>query len=741
GRELQSELSKRDAVITLQPEILPRSGAHLYTNDPELGQGQKLRESLWTKLSKRLPGLPGSGAALIRHSELLTHSRLDSQIRHQHPVYQRDSRCTEAISSDLMAKCVEITQGSYRPDELLPCTSIMSLTEELLADLEETAAAAADAIKEEPIDSEEFNNGDGADSAAAAAAADRAVGGLAASGPVHSVAKLSDSEQLARVLEQIEAFEAGPKRRPAKFKGPYATRFPELETLVPSPVEYLQTVQQLGNEPLERSKCPWAPSGLTWLLPPSWWSPTAAATWFLPPPAGHLYECAAVRFACRRTSVARPSRLIAAKCTLAASKAAHRPIDRRRRSAAGRRHRKMKERLGMTEMRKAANRINFGDVQDDLPGGPGVSRSAISAVRPAAESRPASGAAAQRHQLNQLHGGSAAHEATCQRHRVLGLPSLRCRAWRIVNPRASERSAEEEGANAKYFEKWADEADASRSRGLGGPDCQGLSAAFQQQLEAIVEAAETAHRWTGVRPWMSRESTGSSRLSTSVKCKQISIIGIGSFRIARVTTAGVAGFRSWTFDNEQPGGSVLTCKQARCTASPLSLKVVALTRQRRSGPGAWQPARWSPRTALCKGVHPMGSAVVHEGLSCRMRSAAAMPRWPVAAGGVQRDQPSTSPYWNFMPESTSRLHQPGLEKESEQAHGGKSARMSRLPCRAAAVHGGDQQVAGSRRSSAAQLRWPPGDEVQIVAKVAGVLQPAAWRVNLPTSACCHVADF
>ena len=41
------------------------------------------------------------------------------------------------------------------------------------------------------------------------------------------------------------------------------------------------------------------------------------------------------------------------------------PIDPQRKKRGGRRYRKMKERLGMTEMRRAANRMNFGDIGDD----------------------------------------------------------------------------------------------------------------------------------------------------------------------------------------------------------------------------------------------------------------------------------------------------------------------------------------------------------------------------------------
>uniref|UniRef100_A0A1I8JMZ4 U4/U6 small nuclear ribonucleoprotein Prp31 n=1 Tax=Macrostomum lignano TaxID=282301 RepID=A0A1I8JMZ4_9PLAT len=648
----------------------------------------------------------------ITAGELLTTAAWIRKFVTEHPAYQRDSRCTEAISSDLMAKCVEITQGSYRPDELLPCTSSKTsdtlpqvisdaelyldnrprrnavektiqttdswlLQRRVIRALSHVAHRRApgrfggdrgpppprDAIKEEPIDSEEFNNGDGTDSAAAAAAAAAQLAASAASGPVHSVAKLSDSEQLARVLEQIEAFEAGPKRQASEIQGPveadpeyqliveannlavkiddeihiihrycrdrYATRFPELETLVPSPVEYLQTVQQLGNEPLERSKCPGtlrpylAPATimvvsvtasttqgvrlsdqeLDWimeacdmankllvqrerilsyvesrmqLIAPNLSAVVGASvaakllgsagglSALIRMPScniqvlgstrkqlsgfssatqglhrGHLYECAAVR-SLPPDLRSKAVRLIAAKCTLAArvdnfhqaptteqgSPAEHgirievkpltAPIDPPSKKRGGRRHRKMKERLGMTEMRKAANRINFGDVQDDayqedLGFSLGnLGRSSSGRIRaPVADAKTkarVSKALAQklqrqeqqlqRHQLNQLHGG-----ASTMRRPVSGTVSsvafTPVQGLEIVNPRASERSAEEEGANAKYFgtkstffHVGTDLLGAAR-RAAGGPSTSGpaeIEGLGRRRLECVPQA-------------------------------------------------------------------------------------------------------------------------------------------------------------------------------------------------------------------------------------------------------------
>ncbi|PAA52351.1 hypothetical protein BOX15_Mlig022714g5 [Macrostomum lignano] len=137
---------QRDAVK--RQKFFFRSGAHLYDNDPELVKAE-LREFTLDEIVNGCQDFPGL-VPLIRQYLSMSHTDVDTMctlnqylnliqkrargellttaawIRKfvtEHPAYQRDSRCTEAISSDLMAKCVEITQGSYRPDELLPCTS------------------------------------------------------------------------------------------------------------------------------------------------------------------------------------------------------------------------------------------------------------------------------------------------------------------------------------------------------------------------------------------------------------------------------------------------------------------------------------------------------------------------------------------------------------------------------------------------------------------------------------------
>ncbi|KAE9415756.1 hypothetical protein Angca_004476, partial [Angiostrongylus cantonensis] len=42
------------------------------------------------------------------------------------------------------------------------------------------------------------------------------------------------------------------------------------------------------------------------------------------------------------------------------------PLDKASKKRGGRRVRKMKERMGMTDLRKSANRMNFGELQEDV---------------------------------------------------------------------------------------------------------------------------------------------------------------------------------------------------------------------------------------------------------------------------------------------------------------------------------------------------------------------------------------
>lgn len=150
----------------------------------------------------------------------------------------------------------------------------MSLADELLADLEE-GGEELDSIEEEGDN--EINDiiDDVEDTTEKIAGS-----------TVKSVAKLKDSKELAYILTSINEYSLKPKRK--AIAGPveadpeyklivdannmtveidneinvihqftkdlYSKRFPELESLVPTPLEYICTVKELGNNILERSK-------------------------------------------------------------------------------------------------------------------------------------------------------------------------------------------------------------------------------------------------------------------------------------------------------------------------------------------------------------------------------------------------------------------------------------------------------------------------------------------------------
>lgn len=145
----------------------------------------------------------------------------------------------------------------------------MSLADELLADLEEGGEDAEFDEEEAVHDIEDVDM-------------------LAEShgSSVRSVAKLKDSAELRGILENIDTFSSKPKRDAVAgpveadpeykvivdannmtveieneinvihqfIKDVYSKRFPELESLVPIALEYIGTVQTLGNDIMERTK-------------------------------------------------------------------------------------------------------------------------------------------------------------------------------------------------------------------------------------------------------------------------------------------------------------------------------------------------------------------------------------------------------------------------------------------------------------------------------------------------------
>ncbi|KAL5019217.1 hypothetical protein ScPMuIL_004939 [Solemya velum] len=135
------------------------------------------------------------------------------------------------------------------------------------------------------------------------------------------------------------------------------------------------------------------------------------------------------------------------------------PIDEARKKRGGRRARKMKERLGLTGMRKAANRMNFGEIeedayQDDLGFSLGaIGKSNSGGIRgPVVDSKTKARISKTLQQKiqkqNQTWGGS-----TTVKRSVSGTASsvafTPLQGLEIVNPQAAEKRVQE--ANQKYF--------------------------------------------------------------------------------------------------------------------------------------------------------------------------------------------------------------------------------------------------------------------------------------------------
>ena len=148
----------------------------------------------------------------------------------------------------------------------------MSLADELLADLEDGGEDAGE------FDEDEGYVHDVID--------DVEMGNETKGNSVTSVAKLRDSEDLKKIIASIAEYSSKPKRNAVAgpveadpeykvivdannmtveidneinvihqfIKDIYSKRFPELESLVPMPLEYICTVKTLGNDILERSK-------------------------------------------------------------------------------------------------------------------------------------------------------------------------------------------------------------------------------------------------------------------------------------------------------------------------------------------------------------------------------------------------------------------------------------------------------------------------------------------------------
>ncbi|KAL8587798.1 U4/U6 small nuclear ribonucleoprotein Prp31 [Nucella lapillus] len=139
------------------------------------------------------------------------------------------------------------------------------------------------------------------------------------------------------------------------------------------------------------------------------------------------------------------------------------PIDQARKKRGGRRARKMKERLGLTELRKQANRMNFGEIEEDAYqedlgfslGHMGKGKSGKVRGPPVDSKTKARISKTLQQKLskqNQTWGGS-----TTVKKQVAGTASsvafTPLQGLEIVNPQAAEKKAQE--ANQKYFSSTA----------------------------------------------------------------------------------------------------------------------------------------------------------------------------------------------------------------------------------------------------------------------------------------------
>lgn len=437
---------------------------------------------------------------------------------------------------------------------------------------------------------------------------------------VRNIAKLRDSEELTNVLKQVEKY--AKQKRKDKVLGPvemdpeyqlivqannltveidneinvihkftrdqYQKRFPELESLVPTPMEYVRTVKELGNNILENSKNStvlqeiltpatimvvsvtssttqgqlltdeemkivmeasrmavelndfkrqiheYVESRMTFIAPNLSIIVGASTAAKLMGTAGGLTNlsempaCNVMLLGSQKRTLSgfsstailphtgyiyysdivqksppdlrkKAARLVSAKCALASRvdsfhesqdgsvgdrlladvegkldklqepppvkqiKPLPAPIEQSKKKRGGRRARKMKERLGLSEMRKQANRMNFAEIeedayQDDLGFSLGtLGKSKTSRIRgPQIDSKTKARISKTLHQKiskqNQTWGGS-----TTVKKQVSGTASsvafTPLQGLEIVNPQAAEKRVAE--ANAKYFSSTA----------------------------------------------------------------------------------------------------------------------------------------------------------------------------------------------------------------------------------------------------------------------------------------------
>lgn len=148
------------------------------------------------------------------------------------------------------------------------------------------------------------------------------------------------------------------------------------------------------------------------------------------------------------------------------------PLDGMRKKRGGRRYRKMKERLGLTEIRKQANRMTFGEIEEDAYqedlgfslghlGKSGSGRIRQAQVNDATKARISKSLQRTLQKQSMVYGGKSTI-----RDRASGTASsvafTPLQGLEIVNPQAAEKKVAE--ANQKYFSNMAEFLKVKRER-------------------------------------------------------------------------------------------------------------------------------------------------------------------------------------------------------------------------------------------------------------------------------------
>ncbi|KAL2084897.1 hypothetical protein ACEWY4_020415 [Coilia grayii] len=140
------------------------------------------------------------------------------------------------------------------------------------------------------------------------------------------------------------------------------------------------------------------------------------------------------------------------------------PLDGQRKKRGGRRYRKMKERLGLTEIRRNANRMTFGEIEDDAYqedlgfslgqlGKSGSGRVRAAQVNDATKARISKSLQRTLQKQSMVYGGkSTVRDRSSGTSSSVAFTPLQ--GLEIVNPQAAEKKVAE--ANQKYFSNMAE---------------------------------------------------------------------------------------------------------------------------------------------------------------------------------------------------------------------------------------------------------------------------------------------